>query len=187
MLYPKDPKVQVERHDKTLKIEWRNGHIAGLLLTLFGIVMCILAWFGSLVPNPSDELHPVIHVWGLFFGMSAFLGVFPILAGIVFAFNRTIVHADHERLTARIVPFSFRKPLILRGTELSQFFIAPCNASLALYVMDAEHFQRILASNFPSSFAAYQVCHELQDWFGLEDLPVFGHTDLPHQPGPRSK
>ena len=187
MLYPKDPKVRVERHEKTLRIEWHNGHIAGLLISLFGIAMCVLAWFASIVPNPSDELHPFIHVWGIFFGMSVFLGLLPVFSGTVFAFNRSIIHADHGRLTARVAPFRIRKTIILRGSDISQFFVAPGAASQALYVMNAEHFKRVLSSNFPSSFAAYQICHELQDWYGLEDLPVYGQTDLPHQPGPRVK
>ncbi|MBS1716772.1 MAG: hypothetical protein JSS72_03450 [Armatimonadetes bacterium] len=30
-----------------------------------------------------------------------------------------------------------------------------------------------------------QICHELQDFYGLEDLPIYGITTDPAHPGPR--
>jgi hypothetical protein len=83
------------------------------------------------------------------------------------------------------------KPKIVAAKGIQQFFTSADTSGsgsyYGLYLIDGDSHYVRLASIFPSGFARHQVCHELQDWYGLEDLPVFGHTSLPHQPGPRSK
>jgi len=123
-------------------------------------------------------------------GFAAFLGLCAlplIVGGIAGACNRAIITADKDMLTRTTRPIG--RTVVIDAGGIRQFFIGrnATQTTLAqgLFVLDAQdHVHRLMAA-FPSTIASHQICHELQDFYGLEDLPVFGQTDHPDHPGPR--
>ena len=191
MLYPKDPKVRVERHDKTLKIEWNWGGSGGYVFVVLSLILLPLFWWVSAQPSMSEDVRPLAEQLRSFACFSLLINVPMMLLGLTIVLNKTMIHADHERFIVRVGPFPWIKAKIVSAKGIQQFFsgvdASSSSGYYGLYLIDGDsHYVRI-GSVFPSGFARHQVCHELQDWYGLEDLPVFGHTDLPHQPGPRPK
>jgi hypothetical protein len=191
MLYPKDPKVRVVRHEKTLKIEWNWGTKSGYVwLVLAGLVIVSMIYVMQ-APNMNGDARGL----GDIIGFSVLFGIIfvpMILGGLTAALNKTTIHADHERFLVRVGPFRWSKPKIIKASEIQQFFIGghssgQASFSKSLYLLDNESHYVLLTSIFPSSFAAHQICHELLDWYGFEDLPVYGESSLPHHPGPRLK
>ncbi|MEI8281370.1 MAG: hypothetical protein WCG75_03095 [Armatimonadota bacterium] len=192
MLYPKDPKVRVERHDKTLKIEWNWGTKSGYICVAIAVLLAMVLWFVTASTSTPEMGWNIWSQLGFFFFV-CLVTVFPlILMGLTSALNKTTIHADHERLIVRTAPIPWNKSRLIASKGIQQFFVGNPVSSQSvpgrtLILIDKDsHFVR-LTSSFPSGFAAHQICHELQDWYGLEDLPVFGQNTLPHQPGPRSK
>jgi hypothetical protein len=190
VLYPKDPRIQVQRRERTIRIEWRwkNENGAGaLMMFAFFVIITVGVIFSP--EKPGQEMSPTGHL-----GFNIAMGIC-LLASLIFGlgcwFNKTIVHGDHERLIVKASPFLWFKPVIIPAKTVEQFFISrsPLGSrrSQTLFLLFDDSRSQAIGHYFPSTFAAYQVCHELQDWFELEDLPVFGHTSLPHQPGPRSR
>ena len=191
MLYPKDPKVRVERHEKTLKIEWNWGSRGGYVWVAFGFIIYLVLIPFAQAPTMSGEPRGAPEIFGLATLLS-FFAVPMILGGLTGALNKTVIHADHQRFTVRVGPFRWHKAKIVAGQEIQQFFVnshVTSSSSVygSLYLLDGQSHTVTLATLFPSRFAAHQICHELQDFYGLEDLPVFGQNTLPHQPGPRGQ
>jgi hypothetical protein len=192
MLYPKDPKVRVERHEETLKIEWRWGSNSGYIMVVIAIGLAIAVWFSGQITYQNDLGYSIWTRLGFFVGVNA-ITTFPlILIGLTSALNKTMIQADKERLLVRVGPIRWIKPKELKAGAIQQFFVGGHSSgqpsiSKSLYLLDQESHYVLLTSTFPSSFAAHQICHELLDWYGLEDLPVYGESSLPHNPGPRVK
>jgi hypothetical protein len=192
MLYPKDPKVRVERHEKTLKIEWNWGSKGGFVVAGIAFALALVIWFTTVyMADPETGGSPASRIGFVCF--ICLLTVIPmILMGLTSALNKTMIHADHERFIIRTLPFPWVKSKIVSAKGIQQFFVGvPASSqsvsSKMLYLLDADSHYVALTSVFPSVFGSHQVCHELQDWYGLEDMHVFGHTDLPHVPGPRTR
>ncbi len=105
--------------------------------------------------------------------------------------NRTKVHCEQERITVQAWPFPWFKTFEVPTKGLKQFFVTQSRSNSrkhwTLYFLDADSNYRELGKYFTSEIAAFQMCHELQDFYGLEDLPVYGQNTLPHQPGPRGQ
>lgn len=191
MLYPRDPKVHVERHEKTLKIEWKWGGNGGYVGLALGILTLPLFWWAAIQPNVNVDSKTLSQILAMFIPMTLFFSVPIILSALTAILNKTTIHADHDRFIVRVGPLPWMRPKLVSGKEIQQFFIGSTGSGQStygsLYLIDGQSHYVRLTSMFPSGFAAHQICHELQDWYGLEDLPVYGHTDLPHQPGPRAK
>ncbi len=191
MLYPKDPKVRVERHEKTLKIEWNWGGNGGYVIVVIALALLPLFWWLASQPSMSEDVRPLRETIASFLGFSGLICLPMIIAGLTSVLNRTMIHADHERFIVRVGPFPWVRPKIVAAKGIQQFFSSTAASNsggfTGLYLIDGESHYIRLSSIFPSGFAVHQICHELQDWYGLEDLPIFGQNTLPHQPGPRSK
>ena len=191
MLYPKDPKVRVERHEKTLKIEWNWGSGGGYIFLVMGLGLLPLFWWAFGQPAINEEVRPLGEHLSIFIPFAILIPGPLILGGLTMLFNKTMIQADHERFIVRVRPFRWMKPILISSREIQQFFVGASGSGEAtcgsLYLLDGQSHYVRLSTFFPSRFAAHQICHELQDWYRLEDLPVFGHTDLPHHPGPRLK
>ena len=111
-----------------------------------------------------------------------------VVYGLFQIFNKTKILADKIDVTCHstLLPFLFSKSVPADG--ILQVFVRPPKTKSFfghLYAMDKNSHCTRLTSGMPSEIAAHQICHELQDFYGLEDLPVFGQNTLPHQPGPR--
>jgi hypothetical protein len=190
MLYPKDPKVFVKRHERTILIEWRwKNENSGMAVVMF-VFFAMLAFAVNFLPEkPGEEMSSAGHL-----AINLAMGII-LPATFIYClscwFNKTQIRADHERLIVKSQPFSWFKPVVIPANSIEQFFISRSpfgsRSSQTLFLLFDDSHSLAIGHYFPSNFAAYQVCHELQDWFELEDLPVFGHTSQPHQPGPRSR
>ena len=191
MLYPKDPKVRVERHEKTLKIEWNWGGPYGYTFVVIGMALNILFAYTTTLPGQNDEARDLSNIVALVVSGSIVI-ILAACYGLTIAHNKTIMHADHDRFVVRVSPFPWYKTKLVAAKGIQQFFVGlptspQTSGHKALYLLEEESHYVLISSVFPSSFAAHQICHELQDWYGLEDLPVFGQNTLPHQPGPRGQ
>ncbi|MEI7987280.1 MAG: hypothetical protein WCI55_16780 [Armatimonadota bacterium] len=190
MLYPKDPKVRVVRHDKTLKIEWNWGG-GGHIFLFVGVALLPFFWWTFGLPTINHDVRPLGEHIGLFFMATCLVSLPIILGALTMMLNKTMIHADHERFLVRVGPLRWKKSKLVPANDIQQFFVSGNSSGQAtvssLYLLDANSHTILIASYFPSGFASHQICHELQDWYGLDDLPVYGHNDLPHQPGPRAK
>jgi hypothetical protein len=190
MLYPKDPKILVKRHERTILIEWRWKNENGASAIMMFVIFAMLTVMANFLPEkPGQEMSSTGHlVFNIAMGVSLPASLFYCLSCW---FNKTQIHADHERLIVKSLTFPWFKPVVIPAKSIEQFFISRSpfgsRRSQTLFVLFEDSQSQAIGHYFPSSFAAYHVCHELQDWFDLEDLPVFGHTSLPHQPGPRSR
>ncbi|HLK14636.1 MAG TPA: hypothetical protein VKT78_07500 [Fimbriimonadaceae bacterium] len=191
MLYPKDKSVTVARSADRLIITYRwrmQGAWALLVLGLFmGLVAPLLLLL--LVPQPAYEGRSGGQAAGLF--MFEFIAIPVVYGGLAFVLNRTIVVADREqiRATSGPIPAALSRHFDTKG--VTQFFVRRPGSSQgqssigSVYMLDAEHVAHHLLVNLPSTFAASQVVHELQDFYGLEDLEIYGVTTDPEHPGPR--
>lgn len=191
MLYPRDPKVRVERHEKTLKIEWNWGSKGGYAWVAIALLVMLLSIPVIQAPTMSGEPHGIGDIFG-FIVLFSCLSIPIALGGFTAALNKTTIHAGEDKFIVRVGPLRWTKPKELKAKEIQQFFVGGLSSgqtsfSKSLYCLDRESHYVLLTSIFPSSFAAHQICHELLDWYGLEDLPVYGESSLPHNPGPRLK
>ena len=189
MLYPKDSKLTVRKREESLQIEWSWNRRTGYLALLAAIVFSILIFVISNEPTkpglPRSESN-VRELWvlgGIY--IVGFVGV-----AITNIFNRTEIVATKDAIECHAHPFTLSKRNQFAMDGVQQFFVRPSktgNFSGWLYVMDKNSECTLLTYRMPSTFAAFQICHELQDFYGLEDLPVYGQNTQPHQPGPRNK
>jgi hypothetical protein len=188
MLYPKDPKIAVQKRDRTMSIEWKWKNENGISMTLIGIMLTLSAVMVVVMPEkPGQEMSQGGRLWFYVFMSFALSGLYAYCLSCWL--NRTKIRIDRERMIVRTSPFPWFKPVVIDSSSIQQFFIgkSPLGSRKiqTLFVLREGSDVQAIGHYFPSSFAAYQVCHELQDFYGLDDLPVYGQTSLPHQPGPR--
>ena len=163
MLYPKDPKVRVERHEKTLKIEWNWGGGGGYVFLVMGLALLPFFWWAFGQPSVSEEVRPLGEHLAMFFTFSLLISVPMILGALTLLLNKTMIHADHERFVMRVGPLRWKKPKIVAAKEIKQFFVGGNSSGQAtvcsLYLLDGNSHTISIASYFPSGFASHQVCH----------------------------
>ena len=114
--------------------------------------------------------------------------------GLVLLLNRIQVRADRMHVVRTCGPIWCMKRIDISALGIKQFFAvsvptvrtSQSSSAGTIYVIDAQEHVRTLATSLPSSFAANQICHELEDFYGIEDLPVYGVTTDPAHPGPRT-
>ena len=118
---------------------------------------------------------------------------FPIIYyGLVVLFNKTRIRADRDRVIRTVGPWPVFRTVSLPALGLRQFFAISNGGSKSstyfantIYAIDDQDHVWTLATALPSSFAAHQICHELEDFYRIEDVPVYGVTTDPSHPGPR--
>ena len=188
MLYPRDPKVVTQKSEETLSIEWKWKNENGVPMALSSIMLTISAVMVVVLPDkPGQEMS---HDGRVFFYVLMILVVPTMYIYCLSCFlNRTKIHADRERLVVKTSPFPWFKRVVIASEGITQFFVVQARRNSrkhwTLYCLGPNSNYFSIGQYFPSEFAAYQICHELQDFYGLEDLPVYGQTNLPHQSGPR--
>jgi hypothetical protein len=114
--------------------------------------------------------------------------------GLALDLNRTRIVATKTCISRAIRPIPTAKGISRSSSGIKQFFAVNSAVrtsdqgyvSNAIYFIDANDHVWCLAANLPSSFAAHHICHELEDFYGIEDMDVYGVTTDPSHPGPRS-
>lgn len=188
MLYPKDSDVRVEWHEDAMKIEWRWKCDDKAPMTLIAMMISVAAIMVVVLPEkPGQEMS---HGGRLFFDI--FMGLaLPFMYSYVIScfLNRTKVYCEQEQITVQTWPFPWFKTFEIPAKGIKQFFVTLSKSNSrrhwTLYFLDADSNYRVLGRFFTSEVSAFQVCHELQDFYGLKDLQVYGQNTQPHQPGPR--
>ncbi|MBS1724994.1 MAG: hypothetical protein JSS66_18800 [Armatimonadetes bacterium] len=179
MLVPKDKAVRIHRTPQVLRLEWKWRWQESIGPILVGSMLggsLVAAGFTGTGPN-LERLPPI---WGLIATGAAIFGAFAYVAA-TFCVNRTSILTDRDRIVVKHGPL----PLLRRrhdenGTK--QFYLKGAMQSsasmgaLALHLVDNDDQEVFLAKNFPSRTAAMQVWAELQEFHGLEDLPVLGEV-----------
>jgi hypothetical protein len=89
MLYPKDPKVRVERHEKTLKIEWNWGGKGSYFGLALGILTVPLFWWASIQPNLYVESKTFSQTLQMFLPMTCFISIPIVLMALTSLLNKT--------------------------------------------------------------------------------------------------
>ena len=189
MLYPKDREIRIDKTTDRMVIEWRWKRIQGVGFLFLCAFFVAFFWFMATAPNPKTSVKPDDGYLPLMVLASVY--VVPTLAwGLANILNKTSIVASQKTLLMRISPIPWSKSVSVSGHGIQQFFVKSVTGKSvyrSIYVMDVEGHCFHLAFRMPSEFAAHQICHELQDFYGLEDLPVYGQNTQPHQPGPRTQ
>ncbi|MEI8281369.1 MAG: hypothetical protein WCG75_03090 [Armatimonadota bacterium] len=190
MLYPKDSDVKVERHEGAMKLEWRWKSEDKAPMTLVAIMMSVAAIIVVVLPEkPGQEMSQGGRLFFYIFMALALPSMYSYVLSCYL--NRTKAHCERERITVQTWPFPWFKTFEIPAKGIKQFFVTLSRSNSrkhwTLYFLDADSNYRELGKYFTSEIAAFQVCHELQDFYCLEDLPVYGQNTQPHQPGPRAR
>jgi hypothetical protein len=162
VLYPKDPKVSVERAGNSLKIivDYRKWEASFLIV--FAIIF-IGSGFG-IAATPMRYGEPRSEEDIIFlFGMLGFFALFMLIVAIAGLFNKATIWASRDKLICKIRPIGRTISLDVAGAK--QFFVGrtlPSGATTAsLYLLDRQDHARRILGAFPSPFSSHQICHEL--------------------------
>jgi hypothetical protein len=189
VLYPKDKKVRVQNTGNELVIRWAIGSRKYLFYTLALPFFAAIGWFAGSAPSvyrePTlrDAIAAAAGVGSLGFAMAYFA------AG--YALNICEVRANRQSIRFKCGPIPWFRSKSFEAPGISQFFAkeavrsASMPLSNAVYFIDGDGTADLLCAHLPSTFAMHQVVHELLDFYGLEDLDVYGETHLPSHPGIR--
>lgn len=178
MLFPKDRGVKVSRLADGLAIEWRRDRTIGWSMIAMGVITLLAGATSALSGNrhalprsPQDAL--------LFMGLMAIFGLPMIYIGLACLINRNRIEANHSELKCTVGPLWSGRPVSLPMKGVKQFFATgnPSGGQSSIYVMDAMNEVHALSRVVPSAFAASHICHELNTYFGLEELPIHGVSD----------
>lgn len=182
MLRPVDPDVEVTREEGALTVSWPSHHRGpGIFLICYSVFMfgmCVL--MAHFEPRPDPRHISAEQFWSI--GGIWLFAIALALFGAHHVFLRTRIFATPEMVAADTSPIRFRRSFQAEGVK--QFFVAAPklvsqegrSAILKLYMLDKNDHPVVVAGGFLTSFAAYQVRRELQKFYGLEDLPVYGET-----------
>lgn len=122
----------------------------------------------------------------LFFGPISYIG-------LAMAMNRYTVVASQSSLSASCGPIPFIRARRYAPCTLVQAYVAvglQTSQSAMSYTMGIVHVidkdsNSDPLCSAPSSNGAFQIVHELQEFYGWDDCEVFGHTTDPRHPGIR--
>ena len=186
MLIPKDPKVVISRSTNRLEIEVDHRNATGWVLVGFAVLLTGAMILASMTPMRDGSERSSGDLMGIAF-MTLLMDVPLLFGGLAIAINKTRIIADHHRVVIRSGPMPMypSKPKLLHSDGVQQFFCRNISRSSSsssgytggLYMMDREDHAQLILGVFPSPFAASQICHELQDFYHLEDLEVYGQPE----------
>lgn len=178
MLFPKDPRVAISKLPDGLSIEWCRDKAGAWSLIVMGLVIELMGVGAALMPKRDGSPRSILEMVFLM-GMMSCGGMPVIYTGLAALFNRTRIEVTRSQLKCQVQPLRTTRPLTLPMKGVKQFFAAKSAPSgqTSIYVMDAFDHVHTLSKLAPSTFAASQICHELNTYFGLEELPVHGITD----------
>lgn len=174
MLYPKDPSLRVESRDEGIEISWRWGHKQGkefLYMRCIFLAMALIGpWIPDTSPRPMDLTSKAI-LFGFFVAASVLL----IVIGWNMYLARVKMHVSANELKIR-GGLNIRTQ-VFDTDGAKQFFVRKSHSGryVSLYFLDHDCNCYTITGKFGSPLSADHVCRELQTFYGLEDIPVFGN------------
>ncbi len=193
MLYPKDPQLTVQQSPDAVQFNWRPTSTAiGVFLICVGILLTVAGVLAGSAPLSTGEPRSKGEVIGLISLMGGF-GLFVSYYGLAGTLGRTQLRADQSTISRWTGPLPWSRRVTYPAQGVKQFFAqgrtynstTGSSSYGSVYLIDAQDHAHLVATGLPSSFAANQVCHVLEDFYGIEDMPVYGVTTDPTHPGPR--
>lgn len=188
MLYPKDASVSVVKTTDSIELKWNWYRMGRAALLANPILFAAIGLGGLLVPEKPGQVTPHFAIMMFWFFLLVLVPGMTLFTLIWFV-NKSVVRASKHSMRIHSTLFPWFKPIEFSCEGIIQFFVTQSKSSnekvFTLYCIDASSNFHFLGEHFASEIAAHQVCHELQDFYGLEDLPVYGQNTQPHQPGPR--
>lgn len=188
MLYPKDASVSVVKTTDSIELKWNWYCKDRAALLANPILFAAIGLGGLLAPEkPGQVTPPFANMMFWFFLLVLVPGM--TLFTLIWLVNKSVVCGSKHSMRIYSTLFPWLKSIEFSSEGITQFFVTQVRSRngglFTLYFLDANSNYRILGEHFASEIAAFQVCHQLQDFYGLEDLPVYGQNTQPHQPGPR--
>lgn len=179
MIYPKDHRVKTTQDGDTLTITYRLGkkiYAIGSLL-IFSFPFLPLLSVGSVTRyGEVQTLQSMIGIGSIF---ALFCWPFSYLI-LVFALNFVTVRATKSKLEIVNGPLPFSRHRVYDGGEFIQFFVCDVRANSTIVdsvkLVDIDHIVRPVTDQHPSKFAALDICHSLQQFYGLEKREIYGIT-----------
>ncbi len=171
-------------------MRWALGSKKYLVYTLTFPLFTGLGWAAGNSPTASgDRSVGGIIGFTAFFAISGFAIAY---CAAAYALNICEIRADRTCITYSSGPFRWFRPKSFDAIGLGQFFAkesvrgSSVLITNAVYLIDAQGHAELLCGYLPSTFAMHQTVHELLDFYGLEDMEVYGETHLPNHPGIRT-
>lgn len=179
MIYPKDHRVKTSQDGDTLTITYRLGkriYALGSLL-IFSFPFLPLLSVGSV--TRSGEVQTLQSMVGT--GLFIALFFWPLCyLSLVFAKNFVTVKATKSKLEIVNGPLPFCRTREYDAEKIIQFFVCDVRSNRTLIdsvkLVDTEHIVRPVTDQHPSKFAALDICHSLQQFYGLEKREIYGLT-----------
>lgn len=183
--------VKVTREPGCLRFDWPLQREVGWILIGFGTLIGAAAIAITLTPrfpppeSWSDQYTPLLII-----GAFALLAVY---SGLYHLVNRIQLIVTAQNVVRTGGPLPPNRSQELAAPDVVQFFAMQVSSARnsgsysfnCVYALDRDHQVWLVAKNLPSGFAASQICHELEDFYGIEDMEVYGVTTDPSHPGPR--
>jgi len=187
VLYPKDKRVTVDRGKDRLSISWNLPKGNGWALVLMGILVSGLFLVVGFVPSRYGEPRTIADA-AIGIGLAVLIGVPLNYFGVAYLIGSARMEADHNVLKFSFGPFWVRRAILLPASTFLQFYVVRASTSslsAALYYLDRDEVSHPLTTLLPSQVGAFQICHELTDFYDLQEQEIFGITSAPHHPGIR--
>jgi len=188
MLYPKDPSINVERSEDAITFRWKRPVIEAKLALSIPVIFMAMAVLVAFLPSDSSDPTPAWQILLAFFLFTSPLTYI----GIALLVNTSELTADKSNVTFTSGPMPQFRSKQVSSVGAKQFFALKAETAStghyranAVYVIDGSDHVHLVVASLPSTFAANQICHELEDFYGIEDMEVYGVTTAPEHPGPR--
>lgn len=101
-------------------------------------------------------------------------GLGAIYYGFLQIYNRCRILADRDRLVFTCGPLPCMRNREFAASDLVQFYAS--GTPVQVFLLDQEHFSHQLVTRLHTQTAAFQLVHELHEFYGFEDVPVYGET-----------
>lgn len=189
MIQSPEPKLNIQKVDDKLHIEWRWSRLSGILIIIGAIVFGAVILFVMQLPTSKGMPRDPSNILGLWI-----VGIVCVtcltLFGVLHFVSSTLILASKDEVVCRAMPFALWKVKRIPASQIESFVVdnsASKRIPGQICVVDNNSQSTLVVFRAPSNESSKQICHELQDFYGLEDLPVYGQNTQPHQPGPRTQ
>ncbi|HEY3781353.1 MAG TPA: hypothetical protein VGL56_09745 [Fimbriimonadaceae bacterium] len=184
MIKPKDPNVRVDRSPGNLLITYRCNPAFGLFpwtLLAFFIILNLVP-LSILIPfNSEGSNFPILRLWALWLVVNIY--ALPCLFGVLYLwFDKVTISATSEVIKLKMRPFPFQLDKTYSVAGAKQFFTRLPRRDIpgiskSILMISVEGYLVTIPARLPTGVAVNQVVGELQNFYGLKKLAVYGFTN----------
>lgn len=153
---------------------------AGVAFLMMALAWAAVVIWAATIPGPSGAPRSQGEIAG-FLSWALLIDLPITYVALACVFGTTRIEANGTRISSKSRPLPIAKSVRVDAPGVKQFFAMPRTSQglYSIYVMDANDHAHRLSGSLPSPFAAHQICRELNDYYGLKELPVHGVNHLP--------